>query len=103
MQDDTRQTQQAPPKQKARAVYEEKQTLYASVAGSFDLVIRDAHIPQKPVVRYDALAELDDARLVLIVEIAFHEAFGQLDHLTESKVLARRAIQAACGLDHLDT
>ena len=88
VQNDTRQRQHRPPQQQPRTVYEQQKRLEAAITGALDLVVRNAHIAQQAVIGNDALAEDLDAGFVLVVQVALHEPFRELDDLAEGEVLA---------------
>lgn len=64
-------------------------------------MIGDAHVPEESVVRNDALAKLDDAWFVLVVEVTFHEALAEFDDLSESEVLPGDTVQSTSRLNDL--
>jgi hypothetical protein len=101
MEDHAREGQQSPPQQQSRAVDEQQETLDGAIGRALDLVIGDAHVPEESVVRDDALAKLDDAWFVLVVEVSFHEALAELDDLSQSEVLPGDTVQSTSRLNNL--
>lgn len=64
-------------------------------------MIPQTHVAQKSIVLDNVGSELNNGRFVLIVSIAFNEAFVELDRLTERKVLAGSFVQSTTSLDDL--
>lgn len=101
MKDNTGKAQQSPPEQETATVYEQQERFERTIRCTLDLMVGDTHISEQTVIRNDTFAELDDAWFVLVMQVAFHEAFADFDDLTKSEVLAGDSIKTTCCLDYL--
>ena len=64
-------------------------------------MIGNSHIAQKAVISDDFLTKIDDFWLILVGKVTFHHPFGELDDLTEGKMLTGNTIKSSRGLNNL--
>ena len=64
-------------------------------------MIGDTHVPEKTIVRNNTFAKLDDSWFMLVMQVALHEPFADLDDLTKREMLTWNSIEAPGRLNHL--
>lgn len=67
MQYDTRKGEHAPPQEETGPIDEEQQTLERPIRRPLDLMVGDAQVAEKSVVRDDPFSKSDYTRLMLVV------------------------------------
>lgn len=77
--------------------------MQAVVGRTLDLVVCNAEVAQLAVVLEHTLPQVDDPRLVLVVQVALHKVLAELNDLSKRQALSRCTVQAARGLHDLQS